>query len=644
MNINVYGDLEARGLDRCFDYWAQQLGLEWRFSYGSIVTFLAEASVDQRSDDSAWDCIFIEPDELSKALMDLLSVLNSNRRLVFLLSPRRAGPRDEEMLLRAREDLQAANVTLDILDGRDTAELYNCSAIHRSGSGDTPYSAEFFAAIATATVRRIAVVEGVAGPPIKLIAVDADHTLWSGACGEDEIANLALGDAHLTLQRFLLDQQKRGVLLALCSHAARADLEAAFTTLPMLIRVDDFLIIAGEGRAKSASLASIAAELAIAHSAILMIDDNPAQCHEISSALPGVTTLLFEANAALKLNHIWRLDPVARTQEDERRNQFYIEQRERKVHLKHFAERSDFFSSIDQKVTVRAASKAALPRVEQLSRRCNQFHNDGRRWPLVSIKRYLDGGGHCLVVELSDRFGDLGIVAAMLFVVKVDRIDVDLIAMSCRALDRDVEACVLGHLIGSYGSIGLHFKGGATGRNEAFLRFAASVAKGAAPSDLPSLSQIAKTLSATAYGWTRRTDHKDPTASPVAALATCQPDVGLAGRIFDIEAVTHNHSASLILSAMRSARSAVSSNSSLPATIRDAMATILRHDRLGLDDSFFDVGGDSLMAVDVLTELEQLFGVMIPLTILFDTAFTPNDIATEIQCILTTMPPVAQMS
>jgi FkbH-like protein len=404
--------------------------------------------------------------------------------------------------------------------------------------------------------------------------------------------------------------------------------------------MEDFLIITGEGRPKSASLASIASELAIAHSAILMIDDNPAQCHEISTGLPDVMTLLFEGHAPLKLDHIWRLDQVGWTREDEQRQQFYAEQLERSSHIDRFARRSDFFSSIDQQVVVRVASEADLPRVEQLSRRCNQFHSDGRRWSLTSIERHLARGGHCLVAKVSDRFGDLGVVAAIIFSVQAHRLDVDLLVISCRALDRDVEACLLGHLFASYGSISLNLNGRNSGRNDAFLRFAASIAKVVVTPCVPSLDEIANDLLPTTYGWTRGTKENDVAASTVTGLTSCRPELGHAARIFAIETLAQYHSASLILSAMGPlAGGGINNSAELSNIIRDAMSTALGGYSLELNDNFFDAGGDSLMAVEVLTELELILDIVIPLTILFDTAFTPSDIAAQIQRLATEMPP-----
>jgi acyl carrier protein len=47
-------------------------------------------------------------------------------------------------------------------------------------------------------------------------------------------------------------------------------------------------------------------------------------------------------------------------------------------------------------------------------------------------------------------------------------------------------------------------------------------------------------------------------------------------------------------------------------------AEVLRIDRLGIHDNFFDLGGHSLLATRVLARLQATFSVRLPLRTLFD--------------------------
>jgi acyl carrier protein len=59
-------------------------------------------------------------------------------------------------------------------------------------------------------------------------------------------------------------------------------------------------------------------------------------------------------------------------------------------------------------------------------------------------------------------------------------------------------------------------------------------------------------------------------------------------------------------------------------------AEILGLDRVGIHENFFDLGGDSLLATQVLSRVRQAARVELPLTMLFTTSFTIADVAAAI--------------
>jgi len=78
-----------------------------------------------------------------------------------------------------------------------------------------------------------------------------------------------------------------------------------------------------------------------------------------------------------------------------------------------------------------------------------------------------------------------------------------------------------------------------------------------------------------------------------------------------------------ILAALRGVGQAPG-DADLEARVTAIWRGILRADGFGPDDDFFDLGGDSLGAVEVLLEIHRQLGFDIPMTILFTDRFTVN--------------------
>jgi thioesterase domain-containing protein/acyl carrier protein len=61
--------------------------------------------------------------------------------------------------------------------------------------------------------------------------------------------------------------------------------------------------------------------------------------------------------------------------------------------------------------------------------------------------------------------------------------------------------------------------------------------------------------------------------------------------------------------------------SSLESLIADIWAELLNLESVGINENFFDLGGSSLLAIQLLTEIEEKTGVRLPISVLFD---SPN--------------------
>ena len=78
-----------------------------------------------------------------------------------------------------------------------------------------------------------------------------------------------------------------------------------------------------------------------------------------------------------------------------------------------------------------------LARVAQLTERTTQLNVNGARWTEAQLRQLDPGGGaRCLAVSVKDRFGDYGLVGAMLAEEEGDALRVRFLVLSCRALGR----------------------------------------------------------------------------------------------------------------------------------------------------------------------------------------------------------------
>jgi FkbH-like protein len=307
-----------------------------------------------------------------------------------------------------------------------------------------PYTPLFFVALGTLIARKIYALRSTL---YKVIVVDCDHTLWQGVCGEDGALGVVIDPPRMQLQEFLVAQQAAGMLLCLCSKNNDQDVLDVFAYHSrMQLKREHLIAWRINWQPKSQNLRSLAEELQLSLESFIFIDDNPLECAEVQTNCPEVLTLLLPHD----LNHLphllwhfWAFDHLGATAEDKKRTELYVQQIKRQVFQKAFSSLKDFLEGLELRVRITPMKEAELRRVAQLTQRTNQFNCTTIRRTESEIRQFCQAdkgnGGECLVVEVSDRFGDYGLVGVILFTVRPEEIEVDTFILSCRALGRGVE-------------------------------------------------------------------------------------------------------------------------------------------------------------------------------------------------------------
>jgi FkbH-like protein len=313
--------------------------------------------------------------------------------------------------------------------------------------GHIPYTTELFAAMATMLVRRIT---ALTGQQYKVVVLDCDNTLWRGICGEDGPRGVVVDANFAALQQSMRNQREAGMLLCLCSKNAEKDVWDVFELNPgMLLKRDEIAAYRVNWERKSANLKSLARELGLGLDSFVFLDDNPVECAEVEAECPEVLTLqLPQATAQIPafLKHVWAFDHFRSTDVDRRRGELYRENQQREQ-LRQGQSLEEFIKTLELEIEIAALSEENVARVAQLTQRTNQFNCTTIRRQENQLRDLLSTDAmQCLTVHLRDRFGDYGLIGAVIYAREQDSLVVETFLLSCRALGRRVEHAILDRL------------------------------------------------------------------------------------------------------------------------------------------------------------------------------------------------------
>jgi FkbH-like protein len=498
--------------------------------------------------------------------------------------------------------------------------------------GRIPYTSLGFAALGTIISRKI---RALRSDPYKVVVLDCDQTLWKGVVGEDGVAGIQIDPARTLLQEFLAEQRQAGMLVCLCSRNEEDDVIRVFrerTDLPL--RLDDFTSCRINWEPKSENLKSLAAELNLGLDSFIFIDDDPVMCAEVRMNCPEVVTLQFpDDDAAIPefIQHLWAFDRVSVTSEDRKRPELYAQNAQREKLREASQSFEEFMAGLCLELKISEISEEQAARVSQLTQRTNQFNFTNRRRSEEEVHELIQSGLECLVVELSDRFGAYGLVGAMMFNTTEGTLCVETLLLSCRALGRGVEhrmLAKLGDIAFERGCDRVDLSFSRSAKNEPALRFleglGAQVVKKADGESVFSIpSDRAVELKHRSYSAKGSAGSERPIA--VAAGRSDRGNDTAGSQIFE-RICSDLNSPQRVLEAMRASKRIETprSNPGFGATnpeesrLKEIFQDILGIQDVGVDDSFFDLGGTSILAVRLFADIERQFGRNLPLATLFE--------------------------
>jgi FkbH-like protein len=141
-------------------------------------------------------------------------------------------------------------------------------------------------------------------------------------------------------------------------------------------------------------------------------------------------------------------ETVTLSETDASRTQQYADNAKRQSALEAFSSIDDFLASLQMTVAISPLQDDDLPRFCQLINKTNQFNLTTHRYSEADIHRLRsDNAAECFQVRLADKFGDTGLISAVILLPKDAGLQIDTWLMSCRVLGRRVEDAVMQFLI-----------------------------------------------------------------------------------------------------------------------------------------------------------------------------------------------------
>ena len=306
----------------------------------------------------------------------------------------------------------------------------------------------------------ISQVRAVLGLSRKVLVTDLDNTLWKGVIGEDGLDGIGIGpgspeaEAHLHLQRYMLDLKRRGILLAVCSKNNLEDAQLPFQQHPhMALHLEDFAAFRANWEDKATNLRAIARELSLGLDSFVFLDDNPLEREWVRSQLPEVAIVELGSSP---FHYLRQLDggdyfeALSLSGEDLARAGQYRVESQRESMRASSASLDDFLQALQLQASVEAIISKNLARVTQLVNKTNQFNVATRRYTEAQVRALAeDQQGWAGAFQMSDRMGSYGLIGVLCCRPASDGVDweIDTWLMSCRTLGRQMEKFMFDRLV-----------------------------------------------------------------------------------------------------------------------------------------------------------------------------------------------------
>ncbi len=291
----------------------------------------------------------------------------------------------------------------------------------------------------------------------KCIVLDLDNTLWGGVIGDDgldgiQIGELGLGHAFSAFQSWLKEMKNRGIILCVCSKNNEPAAREPFEKHPeMVLKLEDISVFVANWEDKAGNIRHIQSVLNIGMDSLVFLDDNPFERSVVRSLIPNITVPELPENPEEYVDYLRSLnlfETASYSEEDKLRTQQYRAEAQRVSLQSQCTDYDAYLEGLEMIAEAKPFDSFHFPRIAQLTQRSNQFNLRTVRYTeqeitdIAADDRYIT-----LYFTLKDKFGDHGLISAVIMEKQEDRLFVNTWLMSCRVLKRGMEEFIVNKMV-----------------------------------------------------------------------------------------------------------------------------------------------------------------------------------------------------
>jgi len=385
------------------------------------------------------------PDDSLLGVIENIKVLRESAKYLVVVAPDAKQGEESSGSVR-NELLRAANLSIYPALGGVGVSRRNHPIAVLSGS-EIPFEHHISFA------RDIAVgwVGSIVLPPLKIIVVDLDNTLYSGVLGEDGFAGIRFDHDHLQLLGVLDSLRAKGVLVCVSTRNDPRDLEVLHEVWPSEgFALKDAALIRSTWDDKGDVIASLISDFSTEPESVIFLDDNPGELANAVSKNPGLWPVWADSPVAameILVTQRHRISSPSDTTGGARVSDARATAMRSKI-MGSAQSLADLHVRLRTTITTRVADHPDRQRITDIFLRTNQFNLALKRMDDSEVETALtDPCRDVVVASVSDRLSDSGVIAAMALTRTAEVLTVDEMAISCRVLGRGLETVIISEML-----------------------------------------------------------------------------------------------------------------------------------------------------------------------------------------------------